>query len=196
MKHRIAILALAGAAALCATAAANAGDSTSPGDFPYRMNAVVVGSMIPKDVVRAQLPIDARYADLTAGQRATMAADYKNMPDGDEPPYPVDGLRPVAKASARFGYTFNPVGQLVVGVMVDAQGQPGDISVYKSPDPELTRLVASVLSQQSYKPAVCSGQPCARPWVLRLDFPRRAGVDAQVTGMISSEMKPIDLGFH
>ena len=173
MKPRHLILALAGATALAAASAALADQPT------YRISDTLVGSMLPQDIIRAPVPFDARYSELTADQKATLASDYDNLPAGDEPPFPLYGLRHMVKPLVRFGDTYNPVGPVVASVMVDSQGNAGEVIVYKSPDPQLTRVVAGMLALETYKPATCHGQPCKMAYVLRLDFPRHDGQPAQ-----------------
>lgn len=174
MKHRHVILALAGAMGLAAGSAALADD------LPYRITDTLVGSMLPQDIIRAPVPFDGRYEELTADQKATLSGDYDNLPAGDEPPFPLYGLRHMVKPLVRFADTYSPVGPLVASVMVDSQGHAGEVTVYRSPDPQLTRLVAGMLALETYRPATCHGQPCKMAYVLRLDFPRRGGQPAQV----------------
>jgi hypothetical protein len=76
----------------------------------------------------------------------------------------------------------------VASVVVDSQGKPGAVTVYRSPDPQLSRLVAAALSFESFKPAVCHGQPCRMDYVLRLDFPQRGS--NPVTASFFNETDP------
>lgn len=169
MTHRFAILTLAGAMALVSGFAARAET------MPYRYTDNVTGSLVPQEILRSAVPFDGRYADLTAEQKATLANDYESLPAGDEPPYPMYGLRHMIKPIVRYADMAAPVGSLVASVVVDSHGKPGAVTVYKSPDPEVARLVAAALSFETFKPAVCHGQPCKMDYVLRLDFPQRGG---------------------
>ena len=175
MNHRHVILALAGALGLAAGSAALAED------LPYRITDTLVGSMIPQDIIRAPVPFDARYDQLSSDQKATLARDYENLPAGDEPPFPLYGLHHMIKPLVRFADTSAPVGPLIASVMVDSQGHAGEVTVYQSPDPLLTKVVGGMLALETYKPASCQGQPCKMAYVLRLDFPRRAAQPVQVS---------------
>ena len=175
MKHRHVILALAGALGLAA------GSAASAEDLPYRLTDTLVGSMIPQDVIRAPVPFDARYEQLSSDQKATLARDYENLPAGDEPPFPLYGLHHMVKPLVRFADTSTPVGSLIASVMVDSQGHAGEVTVYKSPDPLMTQIVGGMLALETYKPATCHGQPCKMAYVLRLDFPRRGGQPVQAS---------------
>ena len=169
MNNRIVALGLAGAMALVAGAAASAEE------LPYRISDVITGSLVPQDIIRSAAPFDGRYGDLTPQQKAALADDYENLPAGDEPPYPLYGLRHMIRPVLRYADTAGPVGALVAGVVVDSQGHAGEVTVYRSPDPETARIIAAALSFEQYKPAVCHGQPCRMTYLLRLDFPNRGG---------------------
>jgi len=190
MKHHIAILALAGAAGLLAGSAAHADE------MRYHLADTLTGSMLPQEIMRSALPFDSRYEELTPADKATLARDYESLPPGDEPPYPLYGLRHMVKPLVRFADTYSPVGPLVASVMVDSQGHAGEVTVYKSPDPQLTRVVVAALALESYKPALCHGQPCKMAYVLRLDFPRRGTQPVRTTGFTNSEQDKDTLMHH
>ena len=174
MKHRIVPLALASAMALAAGSAAAQ-------DMPYRITDTIVGSVLPQDIIRSSAPIQGRYSELTPAQKAAVASDYESLAPGDEPPYPLYGVHHLIAPIVRYADAGEPVGPLVASVVVDAQGKPGKIIVYKSPDQVLTRFLASQLATEEYKPALCQGQPCEMTYVLHLDFPRRGGLHVSQT---------------
>ena len=182
MTHRIAILTLAGAVLLVP------GFSAHAERMPYRITDSITGSLVPQAIILSPLPFDGRFADLTAEQKAVLANDYENLPAGDEPPYPLYGMRHMIKPVVRYADTAAPVGSLVASVVVDSQGKPGEVTVYKSPDAEVARLVAAALSFESFKPALCHGQPCRMEYVLRLDFPQRGG--QPITTSVYNENDP------
>jgi len=182
MTHRIAILAFAGAMALAA------GFSAHAERMPYRITDSITGSLVPQDIILSALPFDGRYADLTPEQKAVLANDYENLPAGDEPPYPLYGLRHMIKPLVRYADMAAPVGSLVASVVVDSQGKAGAVTVYKSPDTEVARLVAAALSFETFKPGMCHGQPCRMEYVLRLDFPQRGG--SHITTSVYNENDP------
>ncbi len=166
MKHRIVPLALATAIALIA-------GSVAAQEMHYRITDTIVGSVLPQDIIRSSEPIDGRYSDLTPAQKAAVASNYETIAAGDEPPYPMYGVRHMISPIVRYADAGQPVGALTATVVIDAQGKPGKIIVYKSPDQVLTRFVASQLATEEFKPAVCHGEPCEMTYVLHLDFPRR-----------------------
>lgn len=42
---------------------------------------------------RSNIPFDKPYAELSAEQQARLKAPYEAMGEGDEPPYPLEGIR-------------------------------------------------------------------------------------------------------
>jgi hypothetical protein len=190
MKHRIAVLALAALTGLLAGSAAMADE------LPYRITDTLVGSMLPQEIIRAAVPFDARYEEMSADQKATLAADYEGLPAGDEPPFPQYGLRHMLKPVVRFADTYSPVGRLVASVEVDSQGRATEVKIYKSPDPQLTRVIAAALQFEPYKPGVCHGQPCRMSYVLRLDFPERGAQPVRTAGFTDSAQDRDNLLHH
>jgi hypothetical protein len=170
MSHGIPSLALSGILALGASFAAQAaaGDARQ-----YYVTDNIVGSMLPQEIISSPVPFDGTYATLTAGQKAVLFQDYENLSPGDEPPFPLYGVRHLVKPLVPFADTWNPVGPLVASVEVDSRGNARAVTVYSSPDSRMTRIVSGALAFEKYKPASCGGQPCTMQYVLRLNFPAR-----------------------
>lgn len=57
---------------------------------------------------------------------------------------------------------------MTFAVDVDADGEATAVKVLLAADPQLTRTIASVLLLTKYKPAVCSGKPCAMAYPFRI----------------------------
>jgi hypothetical protein len=142
----------------------------------YRVTDVFVGSILPQSIVTGPVPFDSPYAALTAEQKAVLAQDYESLSPGDEPPFPLYGVRHLIRPLISFAENWNPVGSLVAAVEVDSKGDAVTVTVYKSPDPEITRIASSALAVEKYKPAECKGQPCRMEYLLRLDFSPRHGL--------------------
>ena len=53
-----------------------------------------------------------------------------------------------------------------------AQDKTTAVSVFKSADPEVTRVAASVLMLFKHKPAVCAGRPCAMQFPFEVNLRR------------------------
>ena len=153
-----------------AVAAALGAGPLAAQEMPYRVTDILTGSNLPQVVLQSSTPVAGRYAELSAKDKAAVAGDYESLAAGDEPPYPLYGVRHLLNPVIRFADMKGPSGPMLATVMVDGQGNPGKITIYRSPDALITKLVASQLATEQYKPAVCHGQPCTMPFVLRLDF--------------------------
>ena len=168
MNHRLISLAFAATAALIA-------GPLAAQDLPYRVTDILTGSRLPQVILLSSTPVAGRYDELSATDKAAVASDYESLPAGDEPPYPLYGVRHLLAPVIRFADLQGPSGPMLATVMVDGQGKPGKITIYRSPDAVMTKLVASQLATEEYKPAICHGQPCEMPFVLRLDFSAHDG---------------------
>jgi hypothetical protein len=187
MSHALRTLALAAASAL---AAATAAQAAAPDAAYYRVTDTLVGSYLPQDIITGPLPFDGTYAQLTPGQKAVLAADYENLGPGDEPPYPVYGLRHLVRPLVSYVETQDPVGPLVAAVTVDSRGNATSVTVYRSPDPQLARIVSGLMNLEKYKPATCHGQPCSMQYVLHLDFPSRNALPVSKVSLQPYENAP------
>lgn len=143
---------------------AAAAESTEQQQYTVRQSEPSVGSTLRRDIIKAgTVPLDKRYSELTTEQKNVVKSAYESMKDTDEPPFPANGLMPILKslraAHEQFGLKYK--GELTMYVQVDSQGKATGVSVVKSPDPEITKVMAYALMTQPYKPAVCNGTPCA-----------------------------------
>jgi hypothetical protein len=87
---------------------------------------------------------------------------YESIAPGDEPPFPLDGLKPVVwKGQAKLLGT----GELFLIATVEANGVVAQVKAIGSPSPEMTKFASTVLLLTKFKPAVCAGRPC------KMDFP-------------------------
>lgn len=161
--------------ALLAAACAVANLACAAGLEPvvYSQKDTTVGTMIPQAYLTSTVPFDRTWAQLSAAQKAVIAADYDSLPAGDEPPFPRYGLAHLVEPANKFFQTWSWSGPFVAGVSIDATGAVKEIKVFDSPNPDMTRVIAALLLNEPFKPATCGGEACARDFVLRLAFPRR-----------------------
>lgn len=116
------------------------------------------------------LPPDKRYAELTQEQKDKVRGQYQSMAADDEPPFPVDGLASLYRPIAQAQQSLRLEGRLEMEVEVDAAGKARSVGVRKSPSSKITQVAAAALMFQTYKPAVCGGQPCAMVFPLQVDL--------------------------
>ena len=139
----------------------------------FELKEESTGSHLPRNVLTGiAVPINRRYSELTDEQKEVVKSRYEAMRPTDEPPYPVDGLSPLYKAIHQLQRKVLAEGELVIFIEVDAAGKAASASVIKALplDPDMTLAVAQILMLTKYKPAVCSGRPCAMGYPFRVNF--------------------------
>ena len=173
-------LALCGVVALALPLAAPAqGQAAADSALAYHVTDTIVGSVVPQVIINGPVPFDSTYAGLTAGQKAVLNQDYENLAAGDEPPYPLYGVRHLIQPLISYAETYSPIGPMIASVEVDSKGDAVAVKVYRSPDPEMARILSGAMALEKYKPASCQGKPCRMEYVLRLYFPDRHGMPVQ-----------------
>jgi hypothetical protein len=149
---------------------AGAAPAPRPGTI-YSLKAAVpaTGSNIPYDIARgAVVPPDLGYAKLTPEQKALVNSYFPALEEGDEPPYPLHGLRPfyelMSKAVGRTGVG----GDVRIYVTVGADGKPLSATTIGLDDADMRKFAGMAAMSQQYKPAVCQGKPCQMVYPYRL----------------------------
>lgn len=153
----LAVLALASSLAGCGTPEPM--HALSRPDKFARPASIVVTT--PKEGV----PLNLRWEQLNEAQKAVVRGWYVDMPEGDEPPYPRAGLRPVFEAVWRGQQRMLETGDLMVVATVDGRGEVQEVQAFGTPNKALIDYISRVVIQTQFKPAVCGGTPC------RMDFP-------------------------
>src|SRR5882724_4148778 len=78
----------------CMAAWAGDGQKDAMPEAPvYTLRDVIVGSMLPKDIVSSPVPFDKRYEQLTQEQKDALRNDYEALGATDETPFPATGLK-------------------------------------------------------------------------------------------------------
>jgi hypothetical protein len=129
------------------------------------------GTHIRLDQVRStQLPFNLTYQQLTPEQRGIVNSWYEQVPPGDEPPYPLEGMGSIFNWLRKGQDRLLASGKLYVVATVEPEGKVSTVKAFAvtgshSPSPEMTKFVSEILLLTKFKPAVCGGRPC------RMDFP-------------------------
>ena len=131
------------------------------------------GSMLKKRLRwTSPIPLNATYEQLTPEQKAEFRSLYQSIPDGDEPPYPIMGMKPVFKAIQQGQDIMQARGELDFEVTVGPDGKATYVSSHQDlggPNArEMSNYVASVFMFAKFKPGVCSGQPCTMQFPFKL----------------------------
>jgi hypothetical protein len=141
--------------------------------YVIKQSVPSVGTTVSKVIVLAgAIPLDKRYGELTPEQVAKVKADYSDLKDGDEPPFPLQGLRGLYQvvANSHEKNDLQHLGKLSLFLTIDKDGNVQSIEVYASPDADITQEVTQKVARQKFKPALCSGQPCAMQFPLRAEL--------------------------
>ena len=89
-------------AVLFAAAALVCGAQTSAPQYGVKDSDVRTGSSIKRYVAQgSRIPINRTYAELTPQEKALVNEYYESVELGDEPPFPLAGLRPIHSAVAQ-----------------------------------------------------------------------------------------------
>ena len=145
---------------------------TEPPQLVLKEDAPRTGSMIRKDAAwSTEMPLNRTYSQLTTEQRNAFNSKYESIAPGDEPPFPLEGLKPIVAAIIKGQNTFLARGDLRLIVTVGPDGKGKNVEAYgKVDNPKMTEFAATVLLLVKYKPAICGGSPCTMqfPFSLKL----------------------------
>lgn len=131
------------------------------------------GTMLKKRLRwTSSIPLNKTYEELTPEQKAEFRKLYETLPEGDEPPYPIQGLKPVFSAVQYGQDILQARGEIDFAVTVGPDGKATYVQSHQelkgANAREMSNYVASVLMMAKYKPAVCSGQPCTMQFPFKL----------------------------
>jgi hypothetical protein len=119
-----------------------------------------VRSLIPAQTANSTVSGN-KWEDMTESERRIIKADYPALEEGDEPPYPINGMRPLIAGMVKVGYVdFSFMGQMHMNVLVGADGKPISATTVGKLPPDVAQYLGSVLMITTFKPAVCHGKPC------------------------------------
>jgi hypothetical protein len=120
------------------------------------------GTILKRDLRwTSKIPLNKTYGELTEPQKAELHKMYESLPPGDEPPFPINGIKPIFTAIKNAQRTLQARGSLDLAVTVGPDGKAikvDDFSNLRSN--QMSELAQQVLLLTKYKPAVCGGQPC------------------------------------
>ena len=119
------------------------------------------------------IPFDQPYSGLSPQQQALIKDQYEPMAEGDEPPYPRDGLRAVVDAVLKVADYTRDSGVVTLHLEINPQGGVHAVRVLQSPDMEFSKLVAREMVDLPFKPAVCQGRPCRMAYLVNYNITRR-----------------------
>jgi len=104
--------------------------------------------------------LSLRYDQFTPEQKRYYNSAYPALEDGDEPPFPLNGLADIVKVVRAVQQTYRVEGAIDVYVLVDSQGKAITVRTTGRVTPEARHAIAVAAGIVPYKPALCAGQPC------------------------------------
>jgi hypothetical protein len=157
------------------------GPAPMPSNGPVRLTneaTSTTGTIIRKDLTwSSNIPLNKTYEELSPEEKAEFHALYEAMPPGDEPPFPIHGLRPVFNNIKKGQQIVRARGRLNMIVTVGPDGKAIDVmdmgGVGGVNALEMSRYAGSVLLMTKFKPAICGGKPCKSQFPFILDLKLR-----------------------
>ena len=118
----------------------------------------------------SDVPINKRYDQLSLDEKARINGRYERIEPGDEPPFPLKGLKPIYQAMYKAQTKLLVTGRLTVVAKVDASGEVNEVRVIGSPSDQMSKVAALVLYETKFKPAICRGTPCSMEFPFVYNF--------------------------
>lgn len=139
-------------------------------EHSLKQDKPALGSIVKKRLVTTVISMDKPYQDLSIEEQRLIRSDYDNLPEQDEPPYPLRGTRELMRKISTAQQLLLVKGVLKMTVDVSSTGEAESVSVYESPNSDLTKVTALALMEEKYKPGVCHGEPCKMPFLVVIHF--------------------------
>jgi hypothetical protein len=145
----------------------------SPGLAPTRITNEATsdtGTLLSKEMRwTSKIPLDKTYGELNDKQKAQLHSLYESMPPGDEPPFPLEGMKPVFNAIKAAQKKIMAKGVLNLAVTVGPDGIAKNVvDLGSTKNADMTEFAGTVLMMTKFKPAVCGGKPCESQFPLHL----------------------------
>lgn len=145
-------------------------------DAPTRLSnsaTMETGTILKRDLPwRSKIPLNRTYDEMTPGQKAAFRALYETLAEEDEPPFPLNGHKPIFNAIKKGWTQLQPRGELNFAVTVGPDGKAIDVhdfgGVRGVNAAEMSSYVTTVLMDTKYKPALCKGEPCTMQFPFKL----------------------------
>ena len=133
------------------------------------------GTILHKDLKwNSKIPLNKTYDQLTPEEKYELTSLYESMPPGDEPPFPIQGMRPVFNNIRKGQKIVRARGRLNMIVSVSPEGKALDVidqgGVGGVNAREMTQYAQTILLMTKFKPAICSGKPCKSEFPFQLDL--------------------------
>lgn len=128
------------------------------------------GSILKKDLQwSSKIPVDKTYAQFTDEEKAELRSMYESLGPDDEPPFPLEGMKPIFSALKEAQRIVKARGELNMAVTVGPDGKATKVEDFGGVhNLQMTELAQQVLLLTKYKPGICNGTPCTMAFPFRL----------------------------
>jgi len=116
------------------------------------------------------VPFDKGYAQMTPQQQQQFRRNYPFLHPDDVPPYPEKGTAEIFQWLSKAQTSVRAEGDFRAIIEVDTNGKASTMTIYASPDEQLTEVVKILLFNQKFSPAQCDGKPCAMRFPFNVHF--------------------------
>lgn len=121
-------------------------------------------------VFRSNVPMNLSYDEMTPAQRALVRAQYRGMPDNDEPPFPKDGMEILDRVVVKLEHAALAKGSVRLMADIGADGFAVSVRIIQTPNQDVARIAAEAILLTPFKPGKCSGRPCRMPFPFGFDL--------------------------
>lgn len=140
-------------------------------EYSIKEDQAVTGSYIRRtEVSGARVPVNLPYDQLSPADRQVLNSWWEKINDGDEPPFPLGGLKAIIDPIRKGQSQLVDNGELFIVATVKSNGTVANVSMFESPSDAMTQFAAKVLLLTKFKPAKCAGVPCQMDFPFRINF--------------------------
>lgn len=138
----------------------------------YTLSEVDIGPGLRILPMARSLPVPAgkSYAQLSAGEQASVKAGFLTLAPEDEPPYPLHGPKMLLSALSHEAGILSASGTLELDVVVGSDGTAQSVKATGTTSPEMKKFAAQAVMVEQYKPAGCAGKPCEMVYPFAFNF--------------------------
>jgi hypothetical protein len=132
-------------------------------DVKYSLKAdeTETGTNLKKTITVTSFPLDLGWAKMSPQQRESIKSYYPALEEGDEPPYPEQGIKPVLMSMRETTRTYDLAdSDITILVTVEPDGKASAASTMGDVNDKVRYFASVTAMAQRYKPAKCHGQPC------------------------------------
>jgi len=141
----------------------------------YNATTPETGTILRREMLwTSSIPLNKTWEQFSPQEKEDLLSQYRVLGPGDEPPFPVDGMKPIFSALKKAQFILRAKGELDMVVWVDEEGHATKVADMGGVhDIQLTELMQQVLLLTRYKPAVCDGEPCRMLFPFKMELKYR-----------------------